>query len=46
MQTYHDRLPVILDEKDFDSWLDGSLDADALKCAPEFALRECWSRSA
>jgi putative SOS response-associated peptidase YedK len=40
MQTYHDRMPVILDEKDFDGWLDGSLGADALKCASESALRE------
>ena len=24
MQAYHDRMPVILDEKDFDGWLDGS----------------------
>ena len=23
-QTYHDRMPVILHEKDFDAWLDGS----------------------
>src|SRR5271169_6097011 len=23
MQTYHDRMPVLLDEKDFDGWLDG-----------------------
>ena len=40
METYHDRMPVILDENDFDGWLDGSLGADALKCASEFALRE------
>ena len=40
METYHDRMPVILDEKDFDGWLDGSLGADALKCASESALRE------
>jgi putative SOS response-associated peptidase YedK len=40
MQTYHDRMPVILDEKDFDGWLDGSLGADALKCASESALPE------
>jgi putative SOS response-associated peptidase YedK len=43
MQTYHDRMPVILDE-DFDGWLDGSLGADALKCASESALRE-WQVS-
>jgi hypothetical protein len=29
-----------VDEKDFDGWLDGSLGADALKCASESALRE------
>jgi putative SOS response-associated peptidase YedK len=40
MQTYHDRMPVILDEKDFDGWLDGSLGAGALKCASESVLRE------
>ena len=40
MEAYHDRMPVILDEKDFDGWLDGSLGADGLKCASEFALRE------
>ena len=40
METYHDRMPVILDEKDFDGWLDGSLGTDALKCASESALRE------
>jgi putative SOS response-associated peptidase YedK len=40
MQAYHDRMPVILDEKDFDGWLDGSLAAGALKCASESALRE------
>jgi putative SOS response-associated peptidase YedK len=32
-------MPVILDEKDFDAWLDGSLGSEALKCAPESALR-------
>jgi putative SOS response-associated peptidase YedK len=40
MQASHDRMPVILDEKDFDGWLDGSLGAGALKCASESALRE------
>jgi putative SOS response-associated peptidase YedK len=40
MQAYHHRMPVILDEKDFDGWLDGSLGAGALKCAPESELRE------
>ena len=40
MKTYHDRMPVILDAKDFDGWLDGSLGPEALKCASETALRE------
>jgi putative SOS response-associated peptidase YedK len=40
MQSYHDRMPVILDEEDFDGWLEGSLGADVLKCASESALRE------
>lgn len=40
METYHDRMPVILDEKDFSGWLDGSIGPGALKCAPESALRE------
>jgi hypothetical protein len=33
-------MPVILDENDFDGWLDGSLCLDALTCAPVSALRE------
>ena len=40
MKVYHDRMPMILDPKDFDGWLDGSLGAEALKCASEIALRE------
>lgn len=40
MATYHDRMPVILEQKSFDGWLDGSLGTEALKCAPESALRE------
>src|SRR4051812_29346769 len=40
MKTYHDRMPMILDLKDFDGWLDGLLGPDALKCASEIALRE------
>ena len=40
METYHDRMPEILDEQDFNGWLDGSLGIDALKSVPESALRE------
>jgi putative SOS response-associated peptidase YedK len=40
MTPYHDRMPVLLDAKDFDAWLDGSLGPDALKPASESALRE------
>jgi putative SOS response-associated peptidase YedK len=44
MEPYHDRMPVLLEEKDFDAWLDGSLGPEALKPAPESALRE-WTIS-
>jgi putative SOS response-associated peptidase YedK len=44
MGPYHDRMPVIVEPKDFDAWLDGSLGADALKPASEAALRE-WTVS-
>jgi putative SOS response-associated peptidase YedK len=44
METYHDRMPVLLEENDFDAWLDGSLGPDALKPAAESALRE-WTVS-
>jgi putative SOS response-associated peptidase YedK len=40
MQPYHDRMPVLLEPKDFDAWLDGSLGPDVLKPASEAALRE------
>jgi putative SOS response-associated peptidase YedK len=40
MEPYHDRMPVLLEEKDFDGWLDGSLGPEMLKPAPESALRE------
>jgi putative SOS response-associated peptidase YedK len=40
METYHDRMPVMLVEKNFDAWLDGSLGPEALTCATESALRE------
>jgi putative SOS response-associated peptidase YedK len=44
MAPYHDRMPVLLDPKDFDSWLDGSTGSEVLKPAPESALRE-WKVS-
>jgi putative SOS response-associated peptidase YedK len=40
MEPYHDRMPVLLEAKDFDGWLDGSLGPEVLKPAPEEALRE------
>jgi putative SOS response-associated peptidase YedK len=40
METYHDRMPVMLEEKNFNAWLDGSLGPKALTCAAESALRE------
>jgi putative SOS response-associated peptidase YedK len=39
MERYHDRMPVILQDKDFDGWLDGSLGPEALTCAAEDTLR-------
>ena len=39
METYQDRMPVMLDQ-DFDGWLDGSLSLDALTGASVVALRE------
>jgi putative SOS response-associated peptidase YedK len=44
MEPYHDRMPVLLEEKDFDAWLGGSLGPEVLKPAPESALRE-WTIS-
>ncbi len=38
MQPFHDRMPVILEPKDFDGWLQGSLGPAALTCAAESAL--------
>ena len=38
MEPYHDRMPVLLEAKDFDAWLDGSLGPDALKPAPAKGL--------
>jgi len=40
MEPYHDRMPVLLEPKDFDRWFDGSLGAEALKPATDSALRE------
>jgi putative SOS response-associated peptidase YedK len=40
MQTYHDRMPVILEAKHFDAWLNGTLGPEALKGAAENTLRE------
>ena len=37
-------MPVLLEAKDFDGWLDGSLGPEALKPAPAEALRE-WKIS-
>jgi putative SOS response-associated peptidase YedK len=39
MERYHDRMPVILQEKDLDRWLHGSLGPEALTCAAEDTLR-------
>jgi putative SOS response-associated peptidase YedK len=44
MEPYHDRVPVLLEAKDFDGWLDGSLGTEVLKPAPAEALRE-WKVS-
>jgi putative SOS response-associated peptidase YedK len=40
MTPYHDRMPVLLEPKDFDAWLDGPLGPEALKPAAEEKLRE------
>ena len=40
MEPYHDRMPVLLGETDFDGWLSGALGPDALRPAAESALRE------
>jgi putative SOS response-associated peptidase YedK len=44
MEPYHDRMPVLLEEKDFGAWLNGTLGPEALKPASESALRE-WAIS-
>nr|WP_281381218.1 SOS response-associated peptidase family protein [Methylobacterium brachythecii] len=40
MELYHDRMPVILDGKQIDSWLDGSAEIEVLRPAEESALKE------
>jgi len=40
MGPYHDRMPILLEAKDFDAWLDGSLGVEGLKPAAEGALSE------
>ncbi len=40
MRKYHDRMPMMLDLKDFDAWLDGPGGLEVLKPAPEDAARE------
>lgn len=40
MADYHDRMPVLLNDTQFEGWLDGSLGTEVLKPAAEGALRE------
>ncbi len=42
MAPYHDRMPVLLREADFGTWLDGSAGPEVLRPAAESALRE-WT---
>ena len=44
MEPYHDRMPVLLEGKNFDGWVGGPLGPEELKPAPEEALRE-WKVS-
>ena len=44
MAQYHDRMPAILEENDFDGWLKGTVGNEALQPAPENVLRE-WKVS-
>jgi putative SOS response-associated peptidase YedK len=44
MAQYHDRMPAILEEKDFDPWLSGAAGKEVLQPAPENVLRE-WAVS-
>jgi putative SOS response-associated peptidase YedK len=41
---YHNRMPAILEERDFDAWLKGTAGKEVLKPAPEDVLRE-WNVS-
>lgn len=40
MRKYHDRIPMMLEPKDFPAWLNGSAGLEVPKPAPEDALRE------
>ena len=40
MAQFHDRMPAILEEQDFDGWLKGTVGKEALLPAPENVLRE------
>jgi putative SOS response-associated peptidase YedK len=44
MSQFHDRMPAIIEEKDFDAWLKGEVGREVLKPAPEDVLRE-WTVS-
>jgi putative SOS response-associated peptidase YedK len=44
MSQFHDRMPAIIEEKDFDAWLKGEAGKEVLKAAPEDVLRE-WKVS-
>lgn len=44
MRRFHNRMPAILEEKDFDAWLTGRAGKEVLQPAPEDALRE-WKVS-
>jgi putative SOS response-associated peptidase YedK len=39
MQSYHERMPVILAERDFDAWLSGKAGVEVLNAAPDDVLR-------
>jgi len=42
MAPYHDRMPVLLREADFNTWLSGEAGPEVLQPASESALRE-WT---
>jgi putative SOS response-associated peptidase YedK len=44
MREYHDRMPVVLAEGDFDAWLSGNAGLEILRPAPEDVLR-AWKVS-